>query len=84
MKSALIHDLTSRLDTLEENVNNIQQQVKDQISVHECVAMCKSVEEKLLYRVDRECGRVRKHLEVLIQDLGQSMVDCLKRRDKHF
>ncbi len=81
-KSALIHDLTSRLDTLEENVSNIQQQVKDQISVHECVAMCKSVEEKLLYRVDRECGRVRKHLEVLIQDLGQSMVDCLKRRDK--
>lgn len=34
------------------------------------------------YRVQRECAKVKKQLELLVQELGQSVVDCLKRRDR--
>ncbi len=42
---------------------------------------CKSVEDKLKYFVESVCDRVKKKLELTVQDVGQSMVDYLKRRD---
>ncbi len=42
---------------------------------------CGSLEEKLVYCMERECDRVKQVLELSIQDLWKSMVDCLIRRD---
>lgn len=81
-KSTIIKELSNRLDALEKNVSNLQQQVREQMSIQECEERFRSTEEKVSYHVDRECGRVKKYLEMLVQDLGKSMVDCLKRRDK--
>lgn len=39
------------------------------------------MEEKLAYRIERECERIQQKLELSIRDLGKSMVDCLKRQD---
>ncbi len=33
------------------------------------------------YRIQRECEKVKRQLELMIQELGQSVVDCLRRRD---
>lgn len=33
------------------------------------------------YRFERERDRMKEQLELAIRDLGQSMIDCLKRRD---
>lgn len=33
------------------------------------------------YKIERECERVKQSLELSIQDLEKSVVDCLKRRD---
>lgn len=39
------------------------------------------LEEKLNYKIERECERVKKVLELSIADLGKLVMDCLKRRD---
>lgn len=44
-------------------------------------AECKAVEERVTYHLERECERVQKKMELELQDLGKSMVDCLKRQD---
>lgn len=51
------------------------------VSQDEMENKCKAIEARLHYFVERECDRIKKKLEFTIQDLGRSMVDCLKRRD---
>lgn len=51
------------------------------VSQDEMENKCKAIEARLHYLVERECDRIKKKLEFTIQDLGRSMVDCLKRRD---
>lgn len=41
----------------------------------------KSMEEMLRYHIERECSKVKQSLELSVQDLGKTMVDCLRRRD---
>lgn len=55
--------------------------VSDSFSQSEIENKCRKVEEKLTYRIERECERIQQRLELSIRDLGKSMVDCLKRRD---
>lgn len=80
--SAMLEELTERFSTLEEQITSINQWVSEQITIKDFESQRKATEEKLLYRIDRECIRVRKHVELLIQGLGQSVLDCLKRRDQ--
>ncbi len=42
---------------------------------------CCLLEEKLTYKIERGCERVEK-IQLSIGDLGKSVVDCMKRRDR--
>ncbi len=42
---------------------------------------CKGIEDRLVYRMERECERVKNFVEMSVPEHGRSMVDCLKRRD---
>ncbi len=35
----------------------------------------------MAYNFQRECQRVKQQMELMVKDLGQSIVDCLKRRE---
>lgn len=56
--------------------------VSDQVSGDELVKSCKKIEDRMSYNVQRECERVKKQMDMLVKDLGQSMLDCLERRDQ--
>ncbi len=34
----------------------------------------------MAYRVQRECQRVKQQMELMVKDLGQSIVDCFKEK----
>ncbi len=51
------------------------------VSQKEFQNKCKGIEDRLVYRMERESERVKNVVEMSVQDLGRSMVDCLKRRD---
>lgn len=78
----MLEKLTERLTKLEERITDINKWVSEQVSFIDVESQRKATEDKLLYQIDRECSRVRKHLELSIKDLGQSVIDCLKRRDQ--
>ncbi|ROL54895.1 hypothetical protein DPX16_12764 [Anabarilius grahami] len=80
--SAMLEQLTECFTKLEERITYISKRVSEQDSFTDFESQRKATEEKLSYRIDRECSRLRKLLELRIQDLGQSVLDCLKRRDQ--
>ncbi len=51
------------------------------VSQEEFQNKSKGIEDRLVYRMEREFERVKNVVEMSVQDLGRSMVDCLKRRD---
>lgn len=73
--------LDERITSLEGRVEDCHRRVDECVSQDEMENKCKTIEERLHYFVERECDRIKKKLEFTIQDLGRSMVDCLKRRD---
>ncbi len=79
--TSLIEKLTGRITSLEGRLEECIQGVSNCASHAELEAKCKANEERANYHIARECERTKKQLEVTIQDLGQSMVDCLKQRD---
>lgn len=79
--TSLIEKLTGRITSLEGRLEECIQGVSECVSHAELESKCKANEERANYRIARECDRTKKQLEVTIQDLGQSMVDCLKPRD---
>lgn len=79
--TSLIERLTERITSLEGRVEECVQGVSDSVSYAEFETKCKTNEERTNYRMARECDRTKKQLELTIQDLGQSVIDCLKRRD---
>ncbi|GAA6065118.1 uncharacterized protein LOC120462416 [Tachysurus ichikawai] len=78
--SAVLERLTERFAALEERLTSISQRVSEQVTITDFESQRKATEDKL-YRIDRECNRVGKYVQLLNQDLGQSVLDCLKRRD---
>lgn len=56
--------------------------MSEQVSLDVFDVQCKKLEEKMAYRVQRESERVKQQMELMVKDLGQSIVDCLKRRDQ--
>lgn len=75
------HGLAERVTALEGEVQTCLQKLSQCCSQTEFSSQCKLLEERLNYKIQRECERVKQGLELSIQDLGKSMVDCLKRRD---
>lgn len=78
----MLEQLTERFAKLKERITDISKSMSEQVSFTDFELQRKATEEKLSYRIDHECSRLRKLLELRIQDLGQSVLDCLKRRDQ--
>lgn len=66
--------MENRLDKCNRNANDV-------VTLAEVDKKCKKLEDMLNYRIKRECVRIQQKLELSKQDLGHSMVICLKRRD---
>lgn len=75
-----VENFTKNLTTLEEQLGNCMQKVGICINGEQLEARCRAAEDKLSYHIRRTYERVQKDLEVSIQEMGKSMVDCLKRR----
>lgn len=52
---------------------DICQMVSEQVSCDE-FKQCKKIEDRMSYHVQRECERVQQQMEMLVKDLGQSML----------
>ncbi len=74
--------LTERFTSIEDKLTDLSQRVSENVSFEEFENRCKIIEERMSYRMQRECEKVKKQLELLVQELGQSVVDCLKRIDR--
>lgn len=66
---------------MEEDLHDCVQKVSSCCLKTDFIDRCCSLEHKLSYKIERECERVKSLLQMDIQDLGNSVVDCLKRRD---
>lgn len=73
--------LEERFTNMEQRMEECNKRVGEGFSQAEMESKCKKLEDQLSYRMERECSRIQQKLELCIQDLGRSMVDCLKRRD---
>lgn len=81
-------EMPETITSLIERTNTLEGQVKDCVEKFgECVThsefqtRCQAMKDRILYRVRRECERVENKIEVAMRDLGQSVIDCLKRRN---
>lgn len=77
-----IERLSERFTSIEDQLADFSQRVSENVAFNEFENRCKIIEERMSYRLQRECDKVKKQLELLVQELGQSVVDCLKRRDR--
>lgn len=71
-----------RLTNVEEHLSDIEHRLSDCVSQETVIDMMKKLEDKINYHIQRETDRIKTQIDSKIADLGQSMVDCLKRRDK--
>lgn len=79
--TSLIERLTDRFVGIEDQLADFGQRVSTNVSYGEFEKQCKKIEERMSYQIQRECEKVKNQVELLVQELGQSVVDCLKRRD---
>ncbi len=79
--TSLIERLTDRFTVIEDQLADFGQRVSTNVPYDEFEKRCKKIEERMSYRIQRECEKVKNQVELLVQELGQSVVDCLKRRD---
>ncbi|KAL0148878.1 hypothetical protein M9458_055887 [Cirrhinus mrigala] len=73
---------TQRLTNIEEHLSDIEHRVSDFVIKDTVKDMMKQLEDKITYRMQREIDQIKVQMDSKLADLGQSMVDCLKRRDK--
>lgn len=71
-----------RVNALDKCIADLSQMVSERVTSDEFTQQCKKIEDKMSYLIQRECERVKLQTEMVVKDLGQSMVDCLKRRDQ--
>ncbi len=76
-----LEQLEERITNMEKRLEECNKKVGERFFQTEVESRCKKMEDRLTYRMERECSRLQQKLELSIQDLGRSMVDCLKRRD---
>lgn len=70
--------LEERFKNMEQRLEECNKKMGESFFQAEVESRCKKLEDQLSYRMDRECSRIQQKLELSIQDLGRSMVDCLK------
>ncbi len=70
----LIEQLTNRFNALEGLVDECVKKMSGCVSQEEFQNKCKGIEDRLVYRMERECERVKNVVEMSVQDLGRSMV----------
>lgn len=73
-----------RLMNIEEHLTDIEHRMSSCANQDKVSNMMRKLEDKLKYSIQREIDRVKMQMESRFADIGQSMVDCLKRRDKQF
>ncbi len=76
-----VEGLSARLTTLESHWKESNQRVRECASQEMLEANVQALRDEMNYRFERERDRMKKQLEMAIKDLGQSVIDCLKRRD---
>ncbi|XP_073729896.1 uncharacterized protein [Misgurnus anguillicaudatus] len=74
------HDHSLR--TIEEQVRELTKQMTTQAQLVE--QNQRSIEEKLTNTMEKQCSHVKQLLEGQMQDMGEAMMDCMKRRDIQF
>lgn len=77
-----VTSLNDQITALENQMANISQMVSEQVPLDEFDKQCKKIDDRVSYHIQCECERVKQQVEVLVKDLGQSVVDCLKRRNQ--
>ncbi|KAL0146609.1 hypothetical protein M9458_057949, partial [Cirrhinus mrigala] len=55
--ATVLEKLTECFSTFEEQITSLNQRVSEQVTITDFEAQRKATEEKLLYRIDRECNR---------------------------
>lgn len=80
--TSMIERLSEWFTSLEDQLTDLSQRVSENVPLDELENRCKLIKDRMTYWVQRECDKVKKQLELLVQELGQSVVDCLKRRDR--
>ncbi len=73
-----LEQLEERITNMEKRLEECNKKVGERFFQTEVESRCKKMEDRLTYRMERECSRLQQKLELSIQDLGRSMVDCLK------
>ncbi len=79
--TALKVQLTAKFNMLESRLEECAKKMSECVTFVEMQDGCRAIEGRMNYRIERECERVQAKVKLEIQDLGKSMVDCLKRRD---
>lgn len=69
------------MTNIEEHLTDIEHRVSNCANQDVVNNMIKRLEDKLTYSIQRETDQIKKQMESRFADVGQSMVDCLKRRD---
>lgn len=67
--------LEERLTSVEKRLDECNRKVDEGVTQAEVNNRCQKLEDRLTYRMERECSRIQQKLELSIQDLGRSMVD---------
>lgn len=70
-----------RLTNIEEHLSDIKHRVSDCVIQDTVINMLQKPEDKIIYRIQKETDRIKLQMDSKFTDLGQSMVDCLKRSD---
>lgn len=73
-----LEQLEERITNMEKRLEECNKKVGESFFQTEVESRCKKMEDRLTYQMERECSRLQQKLELSIQDLGRSMVDCLK------
>ncbi|XP_050957969.1 activity-regulated cytoskeleton-associated protein-like, partial [Labeo rohita] len=72
----------SRLTSIEEHLANLEHQVSELVNETQVKLMLKSLEDKVFYKLQRETDRLKEWTQSKMDDMGKTVIDCLKRRDK--
>ncbi|XP_039506983.1 uncharacterized protein LOC120462416 [Pimephales promelas] len=71
-----------RMSSIEEHLADLEHRVSELVTTESMDTEFKAWEDRINYGFQRELDRVKKQCYTRVDELSQSIVDCLKRRDK--
>ncbi len=75
-------EAAQRMCSIEEHLADLEHRVSDLVTTETMSAKLKACEDRINYCLQRELDRVKQLFHSRIDDMSQSIVDCLKRRDR--